>query len=264
VVLQPERLRQEQALAQLAACAPDVIVTAAYGQILPMKALVLARLGAYNVHASLLPKYRGGAPIQWAIRHGETVTGVSLMTMVKEMDAGPVWATAQVPIAPQATYGEVHDLLAIAGAQLTVEALPKVLAGELQAQAQDLSRVTFSPPIRREDERIDFALGVNEVVNHIRSLAPRPGAYTTLAGQVLKLYAGRAQGVPSLERDVVVPGQVLEVTEEGLLVRCGDGANVILTQVQLAGRAVQSASEFARGRGTLVGACLGQLADVRS
>lgn len=257
-VWQPERLRSAEALATLAACRPDVIVTAAYGQILPVAALEMATCGAFNVHASLLPAYRGAAPIQWAIRKGETVTGVSLMTMVKAMDAGPVWATEEVAIAPEATYGEVHDLLAQAGARLTVKALPDILAGELQPREQDLALVTFAPPLTRNDERIDWTQPAQQIYNHIRALVPTPCAYTELAGLTLKVYAAKLQArAVSAEADGP-PGQVIAVTENGPLVRCGDGRAVVLLRLQLAGRSVQSGAEFVRGRKDLVGHVLGR------
>ncbi|MCY0877250.1 MAG: methionyl-tRNA formyltransferase [Firmicutes bacterium] len=256
-VLQPSRLRHADALAELAACTPDVIVTAAYGQILSEAALALPGLGAYNVHASLLPAYRGAAPIQWAIRRGETVTGVSLMTMVKAMDAGPVWDTATVPIAPEATYKEVHDLLATAGARLTLEGLPRVLSGDLQPQEQDPARVTFAPPITRADERLDWQQSARQIVDQIRSLAPQPGAFTTMEGQVLKLYRA---SVIDISRDTqqAVPGQVMSIHADGPIVYCGDGLSVLVHELQPSGRSVQSGREFVRGRPKLTGVILGE------
>lgn len=255
-VLQPETLRSDTAQRELAALVPDVIVTAAYGQILPVAVLQLPKLGAFNLHGSLLPKYRGGAPIQWAIKNGERVSGVSLMTMVKAMDAGAVWAQCEVAIQPTMTYGQLHDELAKAGAALLLDALPKVLSGQLQAIEQDPALVSYAPTIARQDEAVDWKLAATAVYNHIRALSPRPGAYTTWAGHVLKIW--NAEVYSGNEATLVgEPGLLLAMTANGPLIACGQGA-LRLTSVQAAGKTVQSGAEFARGRRDAAGIVLGE------
>lgn len=241
-VLQPARVGSEESLSACAALAPDVIVTAAYGQLLPRRLLTLPRLGAYNVHASLLPKYRGGAPMQWAIIHGEQETGVSIMTMVKMMDAGPVWSQVRVAIGPDATCGEVHDRLAEAGARLLVDTLPGILDGALVAQPQDEAQATYAPTIRREDERIDFRQDARAVHNRIRALTPRPGGFASWGNTTLKMWAD----VPDDSRfHQAKPGTCIEFAADGPVIACGRGA-VTLTRVQPAGRRAMSGAEFVR------------------
>lgn len=241
-VLQPARVGSADSLAACAALSPDLIVTAAYGQLLPDRLLALPRLGAYNVHASLLPKYRGGAPIQWAIIRGERETGVSIMTMVKMMDAGPVWSQTRVPIGPDMTFGELHDILARAGGRLLVETLPGILDGTLVAQPQDETQATYAPAIRREDERIDFHLDARAVHDRIRALAPAPGGFARWGDTILKIWAD----APDETRvHQAKPGTCIELAAEGPVIACGRGA-VALTRVQVAGRRAISGAEFVR------------------
>ncbi len=248
-VFQPERVRRAEALEKIAQYRPEVIVTVAYGQILPSELLGLASAGAFNVHASLLPRYRGAAPIQWAIIQGEKTTGVTLMTMVKELDAGPMWDSVRVDIGADTTYGELQDELAQRGAWLLVRALPKILHGELQAQAQDEASVTYAPPLRRADEQVDFTQSSSCVYDHIRALAPVPGAFTHLNGKLLKLW--RAKPLHDWLGQAE-PGTIVEVVAEGPVIACAKGA-IIATQLQLEGKKVQSGQEFARGLRTIAG-----------
>lgn len=251
-VLQPERIRAREAQEELAALRPDVIVTAAYGQILPVSVLTLPGRGAFNVHGSILPKYRGGAPIQWAIREGEARTGVSLMTMTRAMDAGDVWAVREVEITADATYGDIHDQLAHVGAQLLIDALPEVLAGTLQATPQDESLVTFAPTLKRSDEAIDWQQPARQVHNQIRSLAPKPGAYSLLRGEIVKILATRCEEEDGLRG---TPGEVVELSPAGPVIACKRGT-VTATRLQIAGRTLQSGAEFARGQRDLRGIVL--------
>jgi len=252
-VLQPERLRTPEAQASLAQWQPDVIVTAAYGQILPVAVLQLPRQGAFNVHGSLLPLYRGGAPIQWAIRDGATKSGVSLMTMSKSMDAGAVWSQREVAIAPHMTYGELHDELALIGAALVLDALPRILAGELQATEQDPAQVTYAPTISHADEQIDWTQSTAQVINQIRSLCPRPGAFTRVGDQTLKIWsAARATDETVCE---AAPGTIVEMTSSGPLIACGDGL-MLATRLQLAGKTEQAGGDFARSRHAWIGTVL--------
>ncbi len=242
-VMQPEKVRDPETLARCAELLPDVIITAAYGQLLPEKLLQLPKLGAFNVHASLLPKYRGGAPIQWAILNGERETGITLMTMVKKMDAGPIWAQKKVVISPNATYGQLHDDLVEAGASLLIETLPQLVAGVLSSVQQVEAQATFAPTLTRKDELLDFTQDAGAVYNRIRALCPKPGAFTWIGDKQVKIwYATPDYGW----RGNKVPGQVVEVTPDGIKVACGDGA-LILTRLQWEGKTAQNGADFARG-----------------
>ncbi|MHB1681983.1 MAG: methionyl-tRNA formyltransferase [Bacilli bacterium] len=242
-VLQPQRVRRPEALEAIAALRPNMIVTAAYGQILPTALLEMADLGAFNVHASLLPLYRGAAPIQWALMNGEERTGITIMTMVKELDAGPIWATAETAIAPADTYGTLHDRLAILGAQLLRDSLPRMISGQLIAQPQDESAVTYAPPIRRKDEQIDFRETAQRVCDIVRALSPQPGAFTRVGDRALKIWSARpAEDWTGSAR----PGQFVGRSADGPVIACGAGA-IVATRLQAAGRTVQSGADFLRG-----------------
>ena len=254
-VLQPHKIRDPQALSDIAALAPQLIVTAAYGQILPVSLLGMMPLGAYNVHASLLPKYRGGAPIQRAIMNGEQETGVTIMTMVKAMDAGAMWAKAVVPILPDMTYGQLHDELARQGALLLKDTLPKILDGSICAKEQDPEQATFAPTISRSDELLDFTQTATQVYDHIRALNPQPGAFTYLGDKLLKIW----YATPSLDwKGNGTPGQIVDVTAQGPVIACKTGA-IVATQVQLEGKAVQTGAEFVRGKRDLTTLFCGHL-----
>ncbi len=251
-VLQPEKIRDKQALEAIADLQPNMIVTAAYGQILPVSLLSMMTLGAYNVHASLLPKYRGGAPIQYAILQGETKTGVTIMTMEKAMDAGAMWAQTVVPIDPVMTYGQLHDELAKKGSQLLKETLPQIIAGALQPVEQDLEKVSFAPTLTRDDEQLNFSQSHQRVFDRIRALCPQPGAFTHLGDKLLKIWYATANASWEGSGD---PGQIVAVTPDGPLIACGTGA-IIATKVQLEGKSMQSGAEFVRGNRNLVGMML--------
>lgn len=242
-VFQPERIRRTEALEKIAQYHPELIVTAAYGQILPVQLLALAPVGALNLHASLLPRYRGAAPIQWAIMRGEKQTGVTIMTMVKELDAGPIWDSVSVDIGADTTYGELQDMLAQAGAKLLIEVLPKIVRKELQAKEQNAQEATFAPPIKRVDEQLDFTQLSHQVYNHVRALSPVPGAYTHLGDQLFKVWSAK----PLHDwHGVAEPGMIVELSKEGPVIACGRGA-IIATKVQLEGKKIQSGDEFVRG-----------------
>lgn len=248
-VLQPNSARDPEFLQACADLEPDLIVTAAYGKILPRRLLDLPRLHALNVHASLLPRLRGAAPIQWAIRLGDKETGVSIMSMVEQMDAGPVWTQARVPIADGAVFGDLHDLLAETGARLLLETLPRILKGELQPAVQDERFATYAPMLARRDECLDFGLPSAGVYNQGRSLFPSPGAYAVVGGRIVKVYALRHD--PGLQHGGV-PGKIVEIAPDGPVVACRSGA-VVATRVQPEGGRIQDGAEFARGRPGLVG-----------
>lgn len=242
-VLQPERLRQPEAVEAVLAWRPDLIVTAAYGQLVPAELLRAPRYGCVNVHASLLPKYRGGAPIHWAIIRGEKETGVTLMYMTERLDAGDIIAQRVVPIYEDDTVGSLHDRLKEAGACLLEETLPALLSGTVQAVPQDDSRATYAPNIRREDERIDWHRPAVDVYNLVRGLNPWPGAYTVFHGEQWKIW----QVKPVDIRHDKPPGTVIEVTPSTAVVACGDRA-VELVEVQPAGKMRMMMADYLRGR----------------
>ena len=240
VVLQPPTLRTPQALAALSQLAPDLIVVAAYGKILPPDVLTLPRLGCINVHASLLPKYRGAAPIQWGILRGDTVTGITIMQMNEGMDTGDVLLQRETPIGDDETYGELQTRLAHLGAAALMQAMELLKRGELRGRAQDSAAATLAPMIKKEDGRIDWRRPALELARWVRAYNPWPSAHTTLDGTRLKIHRARAVGA------VVGPPGTVHVTASTIVVACGSGA-LQLDQLQLAGRKSLSAADFVRG-----------------
>ncbi len=240
-VFQPVKIKQAESLATMAKWQGDLIVTAAYGQILPESLLASMPLGAYNVHASLLPRYRGGAPIQRAIMHEETETGVTLMTMVKAMDAGPMWSSCRVAISNTMTYGELHDELAKAGTVLLKETLPNILAGTISPIEQDHEQATYAPIITKQDERIDFSQTASQVCARLRALYPAPGAFTTLLGKRLKIWRGEVFEEGGEHGEV---GQIIALQSEGPVITCQVGT-LLATSLQWEGKTVQSGETFA-------------------
>ena len=187
-VYQPQKIKKDyQDLLDLK---PDLVITAAYGQMIPEAILNLPKLGCINVHASLLPKYRGGAPVHYAIINGEEVTGVTIMYMVKKMDAGNIISQEEVKIAPDETTGELYDRLSNVGAKLLIETLPSIIGKTNDSIEQDENLVTYAPVISHEQEKIDFNQSAKQVYNHVRGLNPWPGAYTVYQDKVVKIWAG--------------------------------------------------------------------------
>ncbi|WP_276352600.1 methionyl-tRNA formyltransferase [Cohnella caldifontis] len=259
-VLQPERMRAADAVEAVAAYRPDLIVTAAYGQILPKAVLALPRLGCVNVHGSLLPKYRGGAPIQRCVMGGETVTGVTLMYMAEGLDTGDMIARVEVPITDEDTAGTMFGKLSRAGAALLTEWLPKLADGTAPRVPQNDAEATYAPNLTREDERIDWSGTAREVFNRVRGLNPMAGGFTFWNGEVFKVWSCRIPQESDKrlrpEWEKLTPGSVLETGPFGIRVRTGDGS-VVLTDVQPAGKKTLPASEFARGARLAPGTVLG-------
>ncbi|MBW4083974.1 methionyl-tRNA formyltransferase [Paenibacillus sp. S150] len=254
-VLQPERMRRPEAVAELAAYEPDLIVTAAYGQILPKSVLELPQYGCVNVHGSLLPKYRGGAPIQRCIINGEKVTGVTLMYMAEGLDTGDMISRVEVSIDDEDTSGTLFEKLSLAGCELLKAEMPRLAAGRVQATPQDDSEATYAPNLSREDERIDWSAGSRDIYNRIRGLVPFSGAFTLWNGETFKVWAAlkpAAQGGGS----AAVPGTVLAVSGDGVEVKTGDGS-LLLTSVQPAGKKAMTAADFSRGAAMKPGTVLG-------
>lgn len=243
-VLQPERPRGEAFEAELRALAPDLSVVVAYGHILPPSVVDLPRHGTINIHASLLPRWRGAAPIQAALLAGDAETGVSIMRMVAKMDAGPVIVQSRVPIPADETYGELQLHLSEIGALALIESLALLELGSAVELPQDESLVTFANKIGRDDARLDWTRPAIEVARHIRAFDPRPGAFATLGDAEVKLFGAHADGAPVAG----APGTVLALTARGMTIACGDGA-VRIADVQQSGKRRMSAAEWARGSG---------------
>ncbi len=238
-VLQPATLRTPEARAEVLRIPLDVLVVAAYGLILPPDVLAWPRHGCLNVHASLLPRWRGAAPIQRAIEAGDAVTGITIMQMDEGLDTGPMIATREVPIGPRETGGSLHDRLAATGAALVVEALRRLERdGRLPATPQPEGGATYAARLTDRDARIDWTDGAAAIDRRIRALDPAPGAYTTLAGVVVKLW--RAE--PRPEAPGAEPGTVLAATAAGIDVACGEGTLRILELQRAGGRRLPAAA----------------------
>ncbi|MCS1351396.1 methionyl-tRNA formyltransferase [Mechercharimyces sp. CAU 1602] len=252
-VLQPEKLREEEAVTTVLEYAPDLVVTAAYGQLLPQALLKAPTYGCINVHASLLPKYRGGAPIHHALIQGEEMTGITIMYMVKALDAGDMLAQATLPIAADDHVGTLHDRLSKVGAELLVETLPPLLTDKLTPRPQAEELVTYAPNIRREDEQVDWKQPVRAIYNQVRGLHPWPVAFTHWRGKPLKLWWAEVADESS---DDVAPGTITKVAHEGIWIACGKG-HLRLTEVQPAGKKRMDVASFVRGHEVQVGEKLG-------
>ncbi|WII39432.1 methionyl-tRNA formyltransferase [Paenibacillus thiaminolyticus] len=244
-VWQPEKLRTSDTVDDIRALQPDLIVTAAYGQILPKAVLDIPRLGCINVHGSLLPKYRGGAPIQRSIMNGETVTGVTIMYMAEGMDTGDMISRVEVPIGADDNAGTMFAKLSEAGADLLRRTLPDIIAGRVEAVPQPHDEATYAPNLKREDERIDWTRSAEQIANQVRGLVPFSGAFTTWNDEVFKVWACRPEPAAAGEA-AAAPGTVLAAGTDGLRIQTGQGI-LSLLEVQPAGKKAMPASEFLRG-----------------
>ncbi len=247
---QPKTLRNAEALALLRDLAPDVIIVAAYGLILPPNVLAIPPHGCINTHASLLPRHRGAAPIPAAILAGDSETGITLMQMDEGIDTGPILAQRAIPIADDDTTGTLTAKLARLAADLLIEQLPRILAGEIVPQPQDESRATLTKTIRKEDGLIAWAQPAIEIARRARAFNPWPSAFTFWNGAQLKIL--RAD--PFAGKIDAEPGRVMKVQDK-IAVATGDGA-LILREVQLAGKRAMTIEEFVRGQKNFVGAVL--------
>jgi methionyl-tRNA formyltransferase len=245
-VLQPGKIKDPAFLQELSLLAPDVIVVVAYGQILPQNMLELPRLGCINVHASLLPDYRGAAPIHWAIINGDQLTGVTTMYMDIGMDTGDMILKAETLIGPEDTTGMLHDKLMIAGANLLLETLSLIEAGQAPRTPQDHALATYAPLLTREVERIDWKLPAQEIHNRIRGLCPWPGAYCFHQEKPLKLCKSRVAAVASLAGVNQHPGRIHALTADGVIIEAGVGA-VELLELQPECRQRMNARDCANG-----------------
>ena len=249
-VWQPDRARDPAFIARLAEARPDLIVVAAYGQILPPALLAIPRLGCLNVHTSLLHRHRGAAPIQWAIAEGDAETGVCLMQMDAGLDTGPVIASRRTPIRPADTGSTLHDRLAVLGAELLVESLPAYAAGRLAAVPQPKEGATYARKITREDGRIDWAQPAEVIERRIRAFTPWPGSFTRIADGsrpgLLKVHRVRLATVDGS------PGGVLDGPPDALRVACGSGALDLLEVQPESGRRMAAADYLAGHRVALL------------
>jgi methionyl-tRNA formyltransferase len=252
-VLQPARARDEQFIAQLRALKPDLIVVVAYGQILPRAILDLPRHGCLNVHTSLLPKFRGAAPIQWAIANGETETGVTVMKMDAGLDTGPIVSQRRTPILPADGSSTLHDRLARLGAELLAHTIPDFVAGKIQPIPQPADGVSHAPKIKKEDGRIDWKLPAKTVWNRLRAFTPWPGAFTFLAGEPKP---SRPVGLKIWKAETVEQsgrmGEILSADKNGIVVACEKDALRIL-ELQREGGRRMGAAEYLTGHALNVG-----------
>jgi methionyl-tRNA formyltransferase len=241
-VVQPEKIKNNAEFRdQMEAIAPDAVLVVAYGRIIPDWLLALPRFGCLNLHGSLLPKYRGAAPIQWAVANGETITGVTTMRLDAGLDTGPMLLAQTVPIAPEETAEDLYRTLAAVGAPLMVETLRQLEAGTLEPIAQDHAAATLAPILTRDDGRIDFARTATELVNRWRGFQPWPGAFTMLRGRKLIVHRMQvADFVNELEQGVLL------VEDGRMLVGCSRSALELL-EVQMEGKKRMPAAEFLRG-----------------
>lgn len=251
-VYQPEKLAQSSELEQLIDLESDLIVTAAFGQILPESLLNAPKLGAINVHASLLPKYRGGAPIHQAIMDGQTETGISIMYMVKKLDAGDIISQQAIEIEHQDDVGTMHDKLSFLGAELLKETLPSIINGTNNRITQNESEASFATNISREQEKIDWYQSAEVIYNHIRGLSPWPVAYTVMDDGNMKVYASRIEKGKTGE-----PGTIIETTKKAIIVATGSDDAIALTDIQVAGKKRMLTANYLSGVQTsLVGKVL--------
>ena len=257
-VTQPEKIRSNAEFrAQLEGIAPEAIVVVAYGRIIPPWMLALPRLGCINLHGSLLPKYRGAAPIQWAVAMGDAFTGNTTMLLEEGLDTGPILLQQTIAIEPHQTAGDLFAILARAGASLVVETLAGLASGTLPPQPQNREGATFAPLLDREDGRMDFAARTaHELLNRWRGFQPWPGAFTTLAGKKLIVHRMQIAGPEIAGVGIVEPGTI-RIVDKRFLAACAMETWLELVEVQLEGKKRMTAAEFLRGNPLPGGARLG-------
>ncbi|MFJ7856938.1 methionyl-tRNA formyltransferase [Peribacillus sp. NPDC097206] len=247
-VYQPEKIREKEELEKIIRLKPDLVVTAAFGQILPNELLEAPKFGCINVHASLLPELRGGAPIHYSIIQGKEKTGITIMYMAEKLDAGDILTQAEVVIEELDNVGTMHDKLSKVGADLLADTLPKLLNGELSPIKQDEEKATFAPNIKRSEEKIDWSKTGESIYNHVRGLNPWPVAYTLVNGSVLKIWQtkkvkGNAQ---------TSPGTIIEVLDEGMVVATGNETAILITELQPSGKKKMPAKNYLIGVGSFI------------
>ncbi|QGG50352.1 methionyl-tRNA formyltransferase [Lysinibacillus pakistanensis] len=245
-VIQPEKLRGSEELQQILDLQPDLVITAAFGQILPKALLDAPKLGCINVHASLLPKYRGGAPIHQAIIDGEKETGVTIMYMAEKLDAGDIISQKAIPIEEDDHTGGLFDKLSVVGRELLKDTLPSIINRTNSRTVQDEAQVTFASNISREQERIDWTKDAATLYNQVRGLHPWPVAYTTFEGENFKIWWAKVGNTKHEAR----PGTVVAISKDYFEVAAGNGTTLALYDVQPAGKKRMIAEEYLRGTGS--------------
>ncbi len=251
-VIQPDKIKNnEEFRAQLAALEPQAIVVVGYGRIIPQWMIDLPPLGNINLHASLLPKYRGAAPVQWVLAMGETVTGVTTMRIDAGLDTGDILLQKEIPVAPEDTTEALTPRLADIGADLMVETLRGLSAGTIQPRPQDHSRASLAPILKREDGLIDFQRKAAETINRLRGFQPWPGAFTSFRGRQLRVWAAKPVAA------TLTPGEI-KVEGERLLVGCGQNTAMELLEVQPEGKKRMAARDFVNGYRPKAGERLGE------
>ena len=241
-LFQPAKVNDPAFIEELRALAPEIIVVVAFGQILRKALLDIPPIGCVNVHASLLPRHRGGSPIQHTLLAGDKVTGVTTMLMDEGMDTGPMLLQEEMPVAPEDTTGTLFERLSLLGAKMLLETIPALATGRLEPVPQDAARATYAPNLKREDARLAWGRPAARLRHQVRAFAPRPGAWAMHANREIKVWRASVDG----RQTEASPGQVLEVTPRGVLVSTGEGA-LWLEEVQEAGKARMPADAFARG-----------------
>lgn len=265
-VYQPTTLRTEEAVDQIRSLNPDILVVVAYGKLIPDDILAIPQYGAVNVHGSLLPKYRGAAPIQWAVMNGDEVSGVTIMKMDEGLDTGDMLTKVEVPLAADETGGSLFDKLAAAGAKLLVETLPKLEKGEVTPEKQpEISTTEYARMIKKEDGKIDWTKSAVEIERQIRAMSPWPSAFTKVNGKNLKIWGAKVIAMFGGDLFSKIPGQnptksagkVWVADETGLHVKTGDGI-LVIEELQLEGKKRMKTADFLRGYAIEPGTRLGE------
>lgn len=245
-VHQPSKIKTNEEVREVfESISPDACVVAAYGKILPAWLLAIPRLGCINVHASLLPKYRGAAPINWAIANGERETGVTIMQMDPGMDTGPMLAKRATQIGIEETAPELTTRLAHLGAELLSDTLPRIERGEIEPIPQDNSEASYAPMLKREDGLIDWRMSARELANRVRAFQPWPGSYMEFREKRLTVWRARAENTNSTE--AAEPGSILAIDETGIVIACEGSTALRIEEVQIEGKRRVTAREFANG-----------------
>lgn len=252
-ILQPEKIRGDEAFYKhIQSLNPDVIVVVAFGQILPESILNIPKYGCINIHGSLLPKYRGAAPIQWSIINEESITGVTIMYMDKGMDTGDMLLKKEIVIDEADTYASLHDKMKIVGAEALKEAMPMIVAGGKERQKQEESEATYASLIQKSLGEIKWQASTSSIDALIRGLNPWPGGYTYYKGEVMKIW----KAVKALKQGEGVPGTILEVNKEGIFVKTLDGS-LCIQEIQMPNKKRMPVSEYIKGNTLEIGVILG-------
>jgi len=248
-LIQTARIKSPEFLEEVRSHHPDVLVVVAYGRILPPSILGAVQFGGVNVHASLLPKYRGAAPVAWAIAAGETVTGVTTMRMVEKLDAGDILLQRSIAIPPDETAGELEGRLSEIGAHLLIDTLDALAESTLAYLPQKEEEATFAPVIRKRDARIEWSAPADSIVRRIRAFNPWPVAFTLSGGKVMRLFRARVSGGEDARRGIPErPGEILQAGPEGVRVACGEGTRLEILEIQLEGHRRITGAMAAAGR----------------